>query len=247
MWGGVGGTSTAAKKDALGSDILDWRPRGSYPSNCAAGEFPATTVDSKKNPVTVDPCSWFEMTDITPAFPAAAHQHHQGTDWMYGGWDRDVMQGDVAQNGPNPGDRLLDWNGSYNMYTHCNSAYGGYNDVRQHSPDMQQFLQQVSFGDSAGQGHDVDTLTAGTSGYRELAFGYPGADNDHLSGPAYPSTPGHFDDPNACAPVSNSGKGRMAALPSGPFFSGSGVRTHAVRHPPTGRSLEHHRYSGGDA
>ena len=117
---------------------------------------------------------------------------------MYGGWDRDVMQGDVAQNGPNPGDRELDWTGSYNLYTHCNSAYGGYNDVRQHSPDMQQFLFNVSYGDGAGQGAN-DVSTSGTSAFRELAFVYPGTDNDHSAGPAYPSTPGHFDDPNACA------------------------------------------------
>ena len=65
------------------------------------------------------------------------HQDHQGTDWLYGGWDRDVMQGDVAGNGPNPGDRLIDWTGAYNLYTHCNSAYGGYNDIRQFSPAMQ--------------------------------------------------------------------------------------------------------------
>ena len=88
---------------------------------------------------------------------------------MYGGWDRDVMQGDVAQNGPNPGDRLLDWTGAYNLYTHCNSAYGGFNDVRQHSPDMQQFLQQLTYADGAGQvaaGGPMasDTLTAGNLG-----------------------------------------------------------------------------------
>jgi Ca2+-binding RTX toxin-like protein len=197
LFGGVGGTSAVSKKDASGSDIMDWRPRGSYPSNCANAEFPVTTVDSKKNPVTVDPCSWFQMTSMDDV-PTVNDQHHQGTDWMYGGWDRDVMQGDVAQNGPNPGDRMLDWTGTYNIYSHCNSAYGGYNDVRQHSPDMQQFLFNVSYGDGAGQGAN-DVSTSGTSAFRELAFVYPGTDNDHSAGPAYPSTPGHFDDPNACA------------------------------------------------
>lgn len=35
--------------------------------------------------------------------------------------------------GPNESDRLLDWNGAYYQCTHCNAAYGGFNDVRQHS------------------------------------------------------------------------------------------------------------------
>jgi hypothetical protein len=175
---------------------MDWRPRGSYApgTGCVTSQWPDQIGNQ-----TVDPCSWFEMTDITPAFTDAQHQHHQGTDWMYGGWDRDVMQGDVAANGPNPGDRELDWTGAYNLYTHCNSAYGGFNDVRQHSPDMQQFLQQVSFGDGAGQGAS-DTVTSGTAAFRELAFVYPSDNNGHGSGSAFPSTPGHFDDPNACAP-----------------------------------------------
>lgn len=72
------------------------------------------------------------MTDITTAY-LTIYQHHQGIDWQYGGWDRDIMQGDQADDGPNEGDRLLYWNGAYNLYTHCNAAYGGFNDVRQHS------------------------------------------------------------------------------------------------------------------
>jgi hypothetical protein len=115
---------------------------------------------------------------------------------MYGGWDRDVMQGDVSQNGPNPGDRMIDWNGAYNLYSGCNAAYGGFNDIRQHSPAMQTFLQGVTFADGAGQQRS-DTSTAGTSGYVELALAYPGADNAHAAGSAFPTTPGHFDT-NAC-------------------------------------------------
>ena len=99
---------------------------------------------------------------------------------------------------PNPGDRMLDWNGAYNLYTHCNAAYGGYNDVRQHSPSMQNFLQMLAYGDGAGQAAN-DSSTSGTSAFRELAIAFPGKDNDHASGSAFPSTPGHFDDPNACS------------------------------------------------
>jgi Ca2+-binding RTX toxin-like protein len=197
MFGGAGGTSgpSLSNKGDSGADIMDWRPRGSYTPGvgCTTNPWPDTLGNQ-----TVDPCAWFEMTDITSP-NVAQYQHHQGTDWMYGGWDRDIMQGDVAANGPNPGDRLLDWEGAYNLYSHCNSAYGGYNDVRQHSPDMQQFLQNVSYGDGAGQ-IASDVSTSGTSAFNELAFVYPSDNNAHGSGSSFPTTPGHFDQPNACAP-----------------------------------------------
>ncbi len=79
------------------------------------------------------------------------------------------MQADRAQNGPNPGDRLIDWNGAYNLFSHCNAAYGGFNDVRQHSPAMQNFLQVLAWGSGAGRAA-TDVTTAGTSAYRELAL-----------------------------------------------------------------------------
>ncbi|MFB6720098.1 calcium-binding protein [Kribbella sp. NPDC056345] len=196
IFGGVG-ESDAAKRDVLGSDLLDFNPRGAFPGNCAPGDWPVTTSG-----VTVDPCLWFQLTgkDDDTADPAtlANNGHHQGTDWIYGGWDRDVMQADVAENGPNPGDRLIDWNGAYNLYTHCNAAYGGFNDVRQHSPAMTDYLNLLAWGSGAGRAV-TDVTTAGTSAYRELAFAYNPDYGGHAVGPAYPSTPGHFDDPVACA------------------------------------------------
>jgi hypothetical protein len=109
-----------------------------------------------------------------------------------------VTRADVADNGPNPGDRLIDWSGTYNLYTHCNAAYGGYNDIRQWSPDMQSFLQQWAY--SLGAGQRTDVTTAGTSAFDELALVYQSDLSGHGSGSAFPSIPGHFDDPNACAP-----------------------------------------------
>jgi Ca2+-binding RTX toxin-like protein len=196
IFGGVG-ESDAAEQDVSGSDLLDFNPRGAFPGNCAPGDWPVTAAG-----VTVDPCLWFQLTgkDDDTADPVTLrnNNHHQGTDWIYGGWDRDVMQADVAENGPNPGDRLIDWNGTYNLYTHCNAAYGGFNDVRQHSPAMHQFLTSVAWGSGAGRSA-TDVTTAGTSAYRELAFAYNPDYNSHAVGPAYPSTPGHFDDPVACS------------------------------------------------
>ncbi|HEY0638118.1 MAG TPA: calcium-binding protein [Pseudonocardiaceae bacterium] len=194
VFGGVGGTSAASNEGALGSDVLDFNPRGSYPANCVAGAWPQTLGSGA-----IDPCRWFEMTDKTnDAVTEADNQHHHGTDWIYGGWDRDVLQADQAANGPNPGDRLMDWNGTYNLFTHCNAAYGGFNDVRQHSPAMRTFLQQLAWASGAGQAAS-DATTAGTSAFREVAISYSEDIRDHAAGSAYPSTPGHFDQPVACS------------------------------------------------
>jgi Ca2+-binding RTX toxin-like protein len=157
-----------------GADLLDFRPRPG-----------------------VDPAAWLDATDTEAGDPIAAHQHHQGIDWIYGGWDRDVMQANIADNGPNAGDRLLDWSGAYNLYTHCPAAYGGYNDVRVLNPAVQGFLEQLAFALGAGASL-TEVRTAGTSGFNELAMVYT-ADVQNNSGSAYPSTPGHFDD-FSCAP-----------------------------------------------
>ncbi|MGK5740972.1 hypothetical protein [Micromonospora sp. URMC 103] len=189
LFGGAGATSGPAVSAVLGSDLLDFRPRGSYPNGCAAGAWPVTTATG-----TVDPCLWFEMTGLDNG-EVADNQHHHGTDWIYGGWDRDVLQGDVTANGPNNGDRLFDWNGAYNLFTHCNSAYGGFNDVRQHSPAMQDFLTRLAWGTGAGRSPS-DVTTAGTSAFLELSYVYPRDNKDQGAGAAYPSTPGHFDEPS---------------------------------------------------
>lgn len=200
LFGGRG-EPDPAKQDVSGSDVIDVRPRGSY-SSCTTDDWPATS-GSKKTEVTNDPCLWFEMTDTddddaTKPDTIANNNHHQGTDWIYGGWDRDVMQGDVAANGPNPGDRLIDWSGVYNLYTHCNAAYGGFNDIRQMSPDLLTFLQRLAWATGAGR-EATDVTTSGTSAFVELALVYTEDINDHGSGPAYPTTPGHFEQA-ACLP-----------------------------------------------
>ncbi|MBO9522222.1 MAG: hypothetical protein J7518_11850 [Nocardioidaceae bacterium] len=225
LWGGLGRacapTDAACQADrgATGewvdhlvggkdNDVIDWRPRGVYGTGpaftgrtCTTGTAPVTT----KKDGTTDPCSWFEMTgrddDVTSS-PAtfANNQHHQGVDWVYGGWDRDVMQGDQAGNGPNPGDRLIDWSGVYNLYSHCNAAYGGFNDLRSPSPAIQDFLQKWATGLGAGRpGATPDVLTPGTSAYDELALVTTADGKGHGTGSAYPTTPGHFDDANACS------------------------------------------------
>ncbi|MBB6625724.1 hypothetical protein H5V45_00190 [Nocardioides sp. KIGAM211] len=222
LWGGVGQVCTMADTacqaepgangefiDALfggkDGDVIDWRPRGVYGTapdyagrTCTTGPAPVTTQKDG----TTDPCSWFEMTDrandvasSTASF--ADNQHHQGVDWAYGGWDRDVLQADLSENGPHPGDRLMDWSGVYNLYSHCNAAYGGFTDVRNSSPQVEDFFRQWATGNGAGRpagtGTTADTATPGTSGYDELALVYNSDNKDHATGGPYPSSPGHFD------------------------------------------------------
>ncbi len=183
-------------------DVIDWRPRGSTTTpgtTCSLTAAPFTTVTKAKGKTTqstVDPCSWLEMTGLDNDTPLD-NQHHQGVDWAYGGWDRDAMQADLSDNGPHEGDRLIDWNGVYNLWSHCNAAYGGFTDVRGHSPAVQELLQAWVHGVGAGQ-TAADATTPGTSAYDDLALAYTSDFKDHATGKPYPSTPGHFDDPNAC-------------------------------------------------
>jgi Ca2+-binding RTX toxin-like protein len=219
MFGGHGGTSPASIAGASGADIIDWRPRGtglhpgpgSDPNSTCANDtlWPAQPgTAGKKTPVPpIDPCEWLIDTNTNddPAVSANPatdptiqnNQTHQGIDWEYGGWDRDVLQADVADNGPNPGDRLDDWNGTYNLYTHCNSAYGGYNDVRNSNPATTNFILTWAMATGAGQIGTNDIGTPGTSAFDEVAFVY-NSDNNANSGQNYPTTPGHFDAPNSC-------------------------------------------------
>ena len=227
LWGGLGQVCAATDTACLinpgangefvdhlaggkDGDVIDWRPRGVYGSGltfvgrtCHTGPAPTTTQKDG----TTDPCTWFEMTDRADDVTATPssfdnNQHHQGVDWVYGGWDRDVMQGDLSENGPHPGDRLIDWRGVYNLYSHCNAAYGGFTDVRTPSPGMEKFLREWATGNGAGRpasgSTPADVAKPGTSAYDELALVTTSDGKDHGTGSPYPSSPGHFDDSGAC-------------------------------------------------
>jgi hypothetical protein len=45
----------------------------------------------------------------------------------------------------------------------------------------------------------TEVTAANTSAFDELALVYDSDINSHGAGSAFPATPGHFDDPNACA------------------------------------------------
>ena len=202
MWGGRGSTNQATPDDrGVNESLVDYL-FGGHGGAANSGEGIVTggadVIDYLPR-VGIDPQEWQNAVaayDDGEAGGEALRQFHQGVDWVYGGWDRDVMEGNLADNGPNPGDRLFDWTGAYNLYVHCNSAYGGYNDQRTFSPQMQTFMENLAF--TLGVGASLaDVQSATSSAYRELALVY-NKDVQSNNGSAYPTTPGHFDQPAAC-------------------------------------------------
>ena len=202
MWGGRGGATVATQDDRGINDSLVDYTFGGYGGDPTQGAGIITggadIIDYIPRAGT-DPATWLSAVDVYSDGAGGGEtlrQHHQGVDWVYGGWDRDVMEGNLADNGPNLGDRLIDWTGAYNLYVHCNAAYGGYNDVRTQSPSMILFEERMSY--SLGIGTSLaDVQKSGTSAYRELAMVYK-PDVKVNSGQAYPTTPGHYDQPAAC-------------------------------------------------
>jgi hypothetical protein len=154
---GPGGTKPPDGLDELYGDYLDVQPRLIAP---------------------VDPSAWFLVAPNSDSL--------QGFDIVWGGWGRDAMQADVGGPGPQPGDRLIDWTGAYNIYFTCPGAYGEGVATRLLSPDMILYLQEQALGDGA-----FEPTTANSSGFDELAMIFTG-DVRHNSGRAYPDTPGHF-------------------------------------------------------
>lgn len=172
LFGGYGRNATEA-----GADVIDYQPRPG-----------------------VDPQAWFDLTagyaDAAPGTGVETMQHHHGTDWQYGGWDRDVLQGDVTANGPNDGDKLLDWSGAYNLYTHCNAAYGGWNDVRKPDPNNIEGIEKLAYATGVRTDFDGAPTLADVQGTgsakQEAAIVYT-KDVKANTGKAFSTTPGHFE------------------------------------------------------
>lgn len=156
MWGGRGDDNMWG---GYGDDYLDVRPRRGIPG------YPD------------DPPLWHTF---------GRFDFYQGLDLIYGGWDRDALQANVAASGPRNTDRLIDWTGGYNVFYVCPGAYGEGTITRQGSPHLLAWMQQVIDADGA-----FNSATANTSGFREFAYVFPnerGA-NSHLP---HPDHPGHF-------------------------------------------------------
>ena len=135
-WGGPGDDSLFGGHD---EDSLDVAPR----------DF---TTRARGVTLGPDPAIWFEAA---PSFEALS-----GLDLAYGGWNTDDMQADQQSNGPEPGDRLIDWNGAYNRYLGCGGGGGAGSFLRASSPSIRAFVSDLARGRGA----------VGASGYRELGI-----------------------------------------------------------------------------
>ncbi|HYF64389.1 MAG TPA: hypothetical protein VD886_16315, partial [Herpetosiphonaceae bacterium] len=134
-----------------------------------------------------------DFLDVKPRAqdPAAWHKYagtdnYQDMDILYGGWNQDALQANLGGPGPQPGDRLLDWAGAYNVYYTCPAAYGEGVITRSIAPSVIQFLQDLAEGDGADR---PNVLPA--SGYREIGIVF-NKDIRFNSNPVHPDHPGHF-------------------------------------------------------
>jgi hypothetical protein len=161
MWGGRGPDHVYG---GHGNDYLDVRPR------------PATAVTGQ------DPPSWFTWTRL----PNGAHESYQDSDVIYGGFGQDALQANLADNGPNFGDRLFDWVGAYNLFYICASTYGDWVATRALEPGMPEYFEDLAEGDGL-----LTPATTGSSGFLELGMVYHKDVKDNAN-PPHPETPGHF-------------------------------------------------------
>jgi len=166
-----------------GADFLDVRPREETDNGRTGAKFRMIPRDRP---------AWF-----TWAFP----ENFQGVDFIYGGWDEDALQADQAANGPDPGDRLADWAGGYNVFYLCPAGYGDFTITRSGSPFVQRFIQDLAEASGA-----FDAASNGESGFRDVGFVFPNqrGQNSH---PPHPDHPGHF----TCADYTGVGSGLAVA------------------------------------
>jgi Ca2+-binding RTX toxin-like protein len=136
-----------------------------------------------------------DMLDVhpDPQFPAtwsawaeADIESFHDIDIVYGGYDQDAMQANIADQGPTQGDRMFDWVGTYNILYLCPATYGAYVTIRDQNPALIDYLLEQAATDGA--------LTPGvkaSSGGNEIAMVFK-PDVKSNSNPIYPGTPGHF-------------------------------------------------------
>ena len=176
-WGGSGHDHLWG---GYGADYLDVRPR-------SAAAVPGLVPTS-------DPETWFQIAGAEASHNGVVYgqDNFENIDYLYGGWDQDSLQANEGENGPHPGDRLLDWGGSYNGYYLCPSTYGDWVSTRAIAPGLIGFLQSMSWGDGAGTGAtSAQATTAGTSAFRETAIVFANEVKDNTN-PIHPDTPAHF-------------------------------------------------------
>ena len=136
--------------------------------------------------------------------PSPNNQHHQGVDWVYGGWDRDVMQGDLSAERPQPR-RPAD--GLVGRLQPVQPLQRGLRRVhRRQDPRPRRWRTSCRPGPPATVPVDRPAGDARPT-WRPRAprrttswrWSTTATTRTTATGSAYPTTPGHFDDANACA------------------------------------------------
>lgn len=175
----VGGTGHNHVYGGYGNDFLDVLPAQAVLITGTAFSLPTNAA------------LWFAIAP-TRTLPL-------GIDYSYAGWGRNVLQATYGGPGPQLGDRLIAWVGNYNLYLTCPGAYGEGVITRQHSPAMQQYLQNQATGDGAVDVTSGATALSGSyftgtgSGFDDLAMVYTTDIAKDNAGAAFkPGTPGHF-------------------------------------------------------
>jgi Ca2+-binding RTX toxin-like protein len=163
LWGDIGHDRAYG---GFGTDFIDVKPRANV-----AG-------------IANDGPRWFVVAPFVDRDNVKASTNWSDT--HYGGWDADALQADEGGAGPRPGDRLVDWQGAYNVFYVCEGAYGAGRILREFSPNMHDVWQQLAAGDGA-----TTVTVEGASGEVELALVANKEIKDNTN-PRHPDHPGHF-------------------------------------------------------
>jgi Ca2+-binding RTX toxin-like protein len=136
-----------------------------------------------------------DMLDVHPdpqfpttwsAWAEADNESFHDIDIVYGGYDQDAMQANIADQGPTDGDRMFDWVGTYNILYLCPATYGAYVTIRDQNPALIAYLLEQAATDGA-----LTPSVVTSSGGNEIAMVFK-PDVKNNSNPIYPGTPGHF-------------------------------------------------------
>ena len=177
LWGGVDDDRVYA---GAGADLVDLK------SGIGAGKradyrdgWPIGTWWAGK-PL-LAPADWAGRPPAWPGIVSTADTDGvastvNGSDVVFGGDGPDALEADVGGAGPVLGDRLVDWNGAYNVYFVCQGAYGAGYVQRASSPALRSAFEAMSVADGA----------LGANGVRQLAVPLSGN-----TSPTHPASPGN--------------------------------------------------------
>ena len=124
-------------------------------------------IDTKHR--ATDPALWTAAAPVEDTDNLKATVN--GLDTAYGGSGHDMMQADMGDQGRTVGDRLIDWNGIYNLYLVCGGAYGAGKVQKAPDPSTQSLLTSLAAATGSVGGAEVALVAAGA----ETSPGYPGA------------------------------------------------------------------------